>query len=553
MLAGTSAVLGAAAAASVGAAGPAPAAPGPAAPAAPGGTPFGPVTVAPGDARYPDLVSGMNQRWSARPEAVQLVDSTERVVAVVQQAVRAGKRVSIRSGGHCYEDFAYNAEVQVVIDMSEMTAVYYDEQRAAFAVEAGATNLHVYERLYKAYGVVLPAGVCYSVGAGGHVSGGGWGLLARKYGLAADHLHAVEVVVVDRDGTARAVVATREAGDPNRELWWAHTGAGGGSFGVITRYWFRTPGATGAPGDLLPKPPAEVYLSAVSWPWEQLTESSFTTLVRNYAAWHAAHATAGTPYDGLFANFNLNHRSNGEISLLTQMDATRPDSRQLLNVFLADITEGVDVPHGAATAPMGEHGPMPEYATPQRLPWLQATRYLGTTNHILVDPTLRGDQKSAYMRKGFPDGQLRKIYRHLTRTDFTNPGAMLLLSAYGGRVNSLAPGDTASVHRDSIFKLLYQTYWSAPEDDARNIGWLREFYEDVYAETGGVPVPNDTTDGCYVNYPDIDLSDPGRNTSQVPWSTLYWGSNYPRLQQVKAVWDPRDFFRHGQSVRLPGK
>ncbi|MDW4911452.1 BBE domain-containing protein, partial [Streptomyces sp. ADMS] len=67
----------------------------------------------------------------------------------------------------------------------------------------------------------------------------------------------------------------------------------------------------------------------------------------------------------------------------------------------------------------------------------------------------------------------------------------------------------------------------------------------------GVPVPNAVTDGCYVNYPDADLSDPQRNRSGVSWATLYYKGNYRRLQQVKAKYDPGNFFRHRQSVELP--
>ncbi|WBP91540.1 FAD-dependent oxidoreductase [Kitasatospora cathayae] len=515
--------------------------------------PFPATSVRPADARYPDLVRGMNQRWSARPDSVRLVADTEQVRDAVQQALDAGQRLTVRSGGHCYEDFVYNDAVKTVIDLSEMTEVRYDEQRRAFEVQAGATLTHVYERLYKAYGVIAPGGVCYSVGVGGHVSGGGWGMLCRRDGLIVDHLYAVEVVVVDARRRARVVVATREPDDPNRELWWAHTGGGGGNFGVVTRYWFRSPGTTGStPGALLPKPPAEVLLSAVSWSWADLTEQSFVRLVRNYGAWHEAHATAGGPYDGLSANLSLNHRSNGQIGLLTQMDATVPNARGLLDAFLQAVSDGVDAPHGAVTRPLGEHGPMPEFATPRVLPWLQATRYLGVTNAVLVDPTLRGDQKSAYVRRNLPEQQISTIYRHLTRTDFANPNAMVLFSSYGAAVNSVPRDATAQVHRDSAFKLLYQTYWHPAEEDDANIGWLRDLYEDVYADTGGVPVSDRNTDGCYVNYPDIDLNDPKHNRSGLPYTTLYYGENYPRLQRVKAAWDPTDFFRHDQSVKLPG-
>lgn len=61
-------------------------------------------------------------------------------------------------------------------------------------------------------------------------------------------------------------------------------------------------------------------------------------------------------------------------------------------------------------------------------------------------------------------------------------------------------------------------------------------------------MPDETTDGCFVNYCDTDLSDPEFNKSGVPWSTLYYKENYPRLRRIKGKWDPRDFFRHGQSV-----
>jgi len=513
---------------------------------------FPATTVTPDNPRYGDLVRGMNQRWIGRPESVRVVDSPAQVLAVVQEAARAGKKLTVRSGGHCYEDFVYNADTKIVLDLSEMTSVYWDDRFKAFAVEAGATLLDVYERLYKVWGVTIPAGMCYSVGAGGHVSGGGWGMLSRQHGLVVDHLYAVEVVTVDAAGTARAVVATREADDPHRDLWWAHTGGGGGNFGVITRYWFRSPQATGtAPGDALVRPPAEVFISAISWDWDQVTQEAFTRLTRNFGAWHVANAAPGGPYGGLMSFLKLNHRSNGQLGLLTQMDATVPGAQQLLDDFISAVTDGVDIPAVPLTTSMGEHGPMPEYFTPQRMPWLQSARYLGTTNSVLVDPTLRGDYKSAFHKKNLTDTQTAAYWKHLTRTDLDNPGAMVLLSSYGGAINAVGGPATAYAHRDSAFKALFQSYWPSADDDAINISWLRDLYEETYQATGGVPVLDDTTDGCYLNYCDIDLSDPAHNRSQVPWYTLYYGANYPRLQQVKAAYDPKDRFSHGQSVRLP--
>jgi FAD/FMN-containing dehydrogenase len=504
--------------------------------AAPIGTDL--VTVRPTDARYGDLITPFNQRWKGRPEMVRLPTTTEQVVKAVQEAVRDRKRVTVRGGGHGYEDWIYNAEVQVVIDMNLMNTVSYDPGRRAFAVEAGATLLDIYETLYQGWGVTVPGGVCSTVGAGGHVSGGGYGMLSRKHGLVVDHLYAVEVVVVDQNGTARAVVATREPDDPHHDLWWAHAGGGGGNFGVITKYWFRSPDATGSdPATLLPKPPNEVLVTNVSWPWDGITETGFAELLRAYGQWHEINSSARSPYAGLCSWLFLNHRSAGGIGLLLQMDATEPDAQAKVDRFLGLLDGALGVRNSGTTF---------------RMPWLAATRHMGSSSELQVSPTWRGEHKSAYLRQGFPRQQIATAWRHLTRPDYDNKYGMLVVTSYGGQVNSVAPAATAVGQRGAILKLLYQSYWRDRAEDERHVGWLREFYADMYADTGGVPVPNDVTDGCYVNYPDGDISDPRWNTSGVPWHTLYYKDNYPRLQRVKATYDPRNVFRHRQSVQLSG-
>ena len=64
-----------------------------------------------------------------------------------------------------------------------------------------------------------------------------------------------------------------------------------------------------------------------------------------------------------------------------------------------------------------------------------------------------------------------------------------------------------------------------------------------------MPVPGEVCDGAMINHPDVDLADPEWNTSGVPWHTLYYKDNYPRLQRVKARWDPRNVFHHALSIR----
>ncbi|MDX3494264.1 FAD-binding protein [Streptomyces turgidiscabies] len=511
------------------------------------------VTVLPSDPRYADLVVGNNARWVGRPDSVRLVRTTKQVVRAVQEAVDAGKRISVRSGGHCYTDFVFNPDVRVVIDTSLLDTVSYDESRRAFEVGAGATLLHIYESLFKGWGVTIPGGMCYSVGAGGHISGGGYGMLSRRHGLTVDHLYAVEVVVVDAAGKARSVVATREADDPHRDLWWAHTGGGGGNFGIITRYWFRSPGATGTdPSALLPRPPKEVLVSAMALPWSELDKDAYTALVRKFGAWHEKNAGADSAAASLCSFLMMNHRANGAVGLLTQVDATVPGAERVLTDFLAEITS--DLSEGAArpmSEPVGELGALPELFTPQRLSWLTSVKLLGTSNPTLTNPTLRGHHKSAYLRRNVTDAQAASMYRHLTRTDHQNPASMVVLLSYGGKINTVASGDTAAAQRDSVFKGLFQSFWGDTEADDANISWVRDVYGEVFSATGGYPVPGAATDGCYINYPDADIADTRQNTTGVPWYTLYYKGNYPRLQRIKAVYDPRNIFRHSQSIALP--
>ena len=203
--------------------------------------------IGPEDPRYRAVVDKrFNKRFIASPDYVRLVSSTDQVVAAVEEAVREERRLVVTSGGHCLEGFVSDPEVRVIVDVSPMKRVDYDPDMGAVVVEAGATVGETFRALFERWGVVIPLGEYPEIGMGGHVAGGAFGFLCRQLGLAADYLYAVEVVTVDADGRARRVVATREASDPNRDLWWAHTGGGAGNFGVVTRYWFRSPGASGA-------------------------------------------------------------------------------------------------------------------------------------------------------------------------------------------------------------------------------------------------------------------------------------------------------------------
>lgn len=468
--------------------------------------------VRPDDPRYEDLVRRGNRRFVGTPDEVRVVGSTEQVVAAVRDAVRAGSRVAVRAGGHGFEGFVDDPEVRLVIDLSGLTGVYFDPARSAYAIEAGATLGEVYRKLYLGWGVTIPGGSCPGVGAGGHIAGGGYGRLSRLHGLAADHLYAVEVVVVDDNGDVRAVIATREPADPRRDLWWAHTGAGGGNFGVVTRYWFRS----------LPAPPTRVVNFTVTWPWEGMDERGFHRLADNFGAWCEHNSTPGTAETSLYSELILNHQTAGRHLLTGQVPA---DAAHLLDTHITALGDGVGAPPTRSD---------------ETLPWLAAT--LGHPDDD--GKSWRLKVKSAFHRERLTDRQLAAAYRHLTRTDHEAAVGSVSLNTYGGAINSRHPNTTATVHRDATMLLFYLTGWTDPTEDTRHIDWLREFYRDMYAETKGVPQA-----GAYINYPDIDLADPTQNTSGTPWHTLYYGDNYPRLRAAKSRWDPRNIFRHTLSVR----
>ncbi|MGW0752178.1 FAD-binding protein [Streptomyces sp. NPDC002587] len=502
------------------------------------GTPaFGPATITADDPRYPSMLRGTNHRFPASPDYVRVVTTTDQVVAAVTDAVAAGKRISVRSGGHGFEDFTAHG-IEVLLDMSEMTAVRYDGGRRAFSIEAGATLGHVYRTLFKGWGVTIPGGECPEVGVGGHIVGGGYGPLSRSLGAVVDYLYAVEVVVVGEDGAARAVVATREPGDPHHDLWWAHTGGGGGTFGVVTRYWMRSPDAApdeADPAALLPKAPSRWRSGMVVWSWEGMTQEAFTRLQSNFGSWFERNSGADSPYAPLAGYFHGTHRSGFGLTVGAHIDDDVPDAEKLMTTFFEEVSAGVEVP--------------PLFQQQQVNPWLYFSSYPNWGDP--GDPfTRRIKIKAAYLRKGYSPEQTATLYRHLTTGD-ASP-AQLILIGYGGRVNTAAPDATAAAQRDSVLKAAFMSVWGDEGADEANIRQLREMYRDVYAATGGVPVPNEANDGSYINYADSDLADPEWNTSGVPWHTLYYKDNYPRLQRVKKAYDPGDVFRHKLSVRLPG-
>lgn len=487
------------------------------------------------DSRYQAvLAKRFNKRFSATPDYICLVGSTAEVVAAVEVAVREERRLVVTSGGHCLEGFVSDPEVRVILDVSPMKRIYHDPELRAIAVEAGATVGETFKALGERWETVIPLGEYPAIGMGGHVAGGAFGFLCRQLGLAADYLYAIEIVTVDQHGRARPVVATREPSDPNRELWWAHTGGGGGNFGVVTRYWFRAWDASDDdPTRLLPQAPESIATLRAEWSWSDIDRRSFLRLLENHGRWCERNSRADSAYASLWTLLEIHRKQFGKI-IVRGVSTAGSSGRRQIDDHLAALREGVGTPDAIEV---------------KRMSWLDFA--LDPLPDLFAMPPGGASVKvkDALLKKRLTDRQIETAFDHLTSSADDVLGGMLGLATYGGRINSVASDATAAAQRGAILDMACTTGWLEPAEEAANLRWVRAFYRDLFQETGGAPVPGERYDGALINHPDTDLADPSLHTSGVPWYTLYYQGNYPRLQRVKAKWDPRNVFRHTLSVR----
>lgn len=473
----------------------------------------------PDDPRYPALVRGFNQRWVGTPQFVEVCGDAQQVLDTVQHAVDNNLRITARGGGHCYENFVSGNHGGVILDLSPLNAVYKTDGDDTYCFEGGCTLWNVYNQLFREYGRTFPGGSCYSVGAGGHITGGGYGLLSRLHGLVIDYLHGVEVIHVDENKKAEIVrVSCDSKTDDERRLFWAHQGGGGGNFGIVTKFFFKD----------LPAAPSEAWLATMAWEWTDMTQELFTELVNKYGAFLKENSQPGSEYAGMFALLHLTQQAAGQIVLTIQYVGDQP---QLLDKFMAYM-KLTNIDHVAQRVPVGNHHMVHNAATPRRMPWIEATQTLNGSG-----PNQRGKYKSAYMIDVFPPSQIDVMWKFLSSDKYSNSQALVQIDSYGCQINATAPDATAVPQRSSIMKLQYQTYWTEPDEDTVNLDWINSFYLAMYGPDG--PYPDGALDGCYVNYPDVDLKN---------WQYLYYKENYAELQKVKQRWDPHNIFNHAQSI-----
>lgn len=501
------------------------------------------VVVSRGDPRFDALKSGHNLRFPASdqdaPDRIYLCSSVTEATNALQSIVRTGMRPTIRSGGHCYEGFVSSNPHGALIDLSLLNGVTRDGESGPFCIAPGAVLGDVYLSLYKRWNLTLPAGSCFMVGAGGHISGGGYGVLSRLYGLTTDWITAIDILTVEARGN---VIARRVDREHDPDLFRACRGAGGGNFGIIVGFRF----------DKLPVAPREVANASLFFSWKDMTEDKFTRILVAFGDYWEGRGKEPDTW-GLFSLLEVTPQERGFFGLhcqFCQPDGTA-DDLTVLNEFLRRFdafgpTSAIPLTPSPGMHRMNLRTHRSPNSGATRIPWLDATVGSGGGG----GPT-RAKYKSAYMKRTFTPAEAAVIYKFYTSPSNRGRGSVISIDSYGGAINrpELA-ATTAVAQRASVMKLQWQCYWQDAAEDSEHLHAMDEFYTAVYtgdhvdAQHQGTPW-GDRYEGCYMNYADADM------LRYSYWPELYYGRDglYPFLQQVKRRYDPNNIFHSSMSVR----
>ena len=205
--------------------------------------------IAPDDPRYDQARLAFNVAVDQRPAAIVVAESAEDVVEAVRYAREHGLRVAPQTTGH--NAGAHATVEDAVLVKTAMVGAEIDVEGRTARVLAGSRWQDVNAAL-EGTGLVALHGSSPDVGVVGYSLGGGMGWLARKHGLQANSITAIEIVTSDGE------LVRADARD-HADLFWALRG-GGGNFGVVTAIEFRL------------YPVEEVYAGWLIFPWERSAE-----------------------------------------------------------------------------------------------------------------------------------------------------------------------------------------------------------------------------------------------------------------------------------------
>jgi FAD/FMN-containing dehydrogenase len=375
----------------------------------------------------------------------------------------------------------------VIIDLSLMRGVHVNPGASLADAEGGAL-IGDLDRESQLFGLATPGGLVATTGLAGLALGGGYGYLARRFGLTCDNLRSAEMVTAD----GAIVIASAEE---NPDLFWAIRG-GGGNFGVVTRLELELHpfGPTVVSGD--------VYYGLRDAP-------------AALRAWR--DLLLGAPDDlYLFADLSL-----------ADKDTPVPDEHHGKSVLALNWTwVGDETRQGERVAE-----PLHRVARP-------LAQYVNELDYVQIQSGpdgLHASIRRVYWKSSFmnelPDSSIETF---ISATDEVNrngrkSGAELI--SMGGAISRVDADATAYRHRDALVDFLAAVGWEDPAEDDDHLSASRQIWETVAGPAAH---------SVYVN----NLGDEGQDRVM----EAYGEATYRRLAEAKRRFDPDNVFRHTANI-----
>ncbi|XP_048320408.1 berberine bridge enzyme-like 21 [Ziziphus jujuba] len=465
----------------------------------------------------------LNRTTTRKPLLIVTPTQETQVGAAVICAKTAGIQLKIRSGGHDYEGISYVSDVPfIILDMFNFKSIAVDIADESVWVQSGATLGELYYEIWKKSKVHgFPAGVCPTVGVGGHISGGGYGNMLRKYGLSVDFV--VDAQIVDVNGK---LLDRKSMGE---DLFWAIKGGGGASFGVILSYKLK----------LVPVPERVTVFRI-----ETLLDQNSTTTDIVYK-WQQV---APSIDDGLFMRLLLQPVSSKVNKGAKTVRAT------VITMYLGTADQLVSL--------LGKE--FPELGLKKEdcieTSWIDSVVWWanfdnGTSPDVLLDRDLDSAnflrRKSDYVQNPISKDGLEWIFKKLIELGKTG----FVFNPYGGKMSEISASETPFPHRaGNLYKIQYSVNWDEVEIEIeRNYTTqVRRLYSYM------TPFVSKNPRSAFLNYRDLDIgiTTNGKDSYQegMVYGLKYFNDNFHRLVKIKTAVDPDNFFRNEQSIpTLPSK
>ncbi|GFQ07423.1 cannabidiolic acid synthase-like 1 [Phtheirospermum japonicum] len=464
---------------------------------------------------YASLLESQNLRPESTSPLKPLLIVTPYLVSQIQASIycskKLGTEIRVRSGGHDYEGLSYTSRNPfIIVDMRNLRSVTIDNEAKTAWVETGSTLGQLYYALEKNNKTLtFPAGVCPTVGVGGHFSGGGYGMLSRKHGLASDHI--IDAKLINADGKVL------DRGSMGEDLFWALRGGGSASFGIILEFKVSLVVVPETVTGFIVTRTSEQDAARLVDKWQHVADKVDEDLLLR---------ASGNMTRTIVATFNALYLGRAN-ELLPLMEREFPE----LGLAGKDCIEMSWIESVLFFASLRNQSlDVLESRTPQKP--FSPSYYKG---------------KSDFVSTPIPINGLPGIWRFLHEEE-ENMGA-LEFSPFGGRLSNFSESESPFPHRaGNMFMIRYGVVWEKEgnKELQRHYDWIRRLYS--YMARYVTKSPR----AAYFNYKDLDIGmirQGNTSYSQASvWGPKYFKNNYDRLVRVKAKADPSNFFKNEQSI-----